>query len=95
MINWSIESDARYMLYEGDRADGRGRQGGNYLDPLTPTGIIAISSRLAVALRVHDLAANYEISRVEVMTSVWAVVEAVNQNPEFHILYPADHAVQR
>ena len=66
-----------------------------------PNGVIAISSRLVVALcyfaggSVHDLAANYEISRVEVMTSVWAVVEAVNQHPEFHILYPVDHAVQR
>lgn len=51
-------------------ADGGGRQGGNHSDPLMPNGVIAISSRLVVALcyfaggSVHDLAANYEISRV-------------------------------
>ena len=44
---------------------------------------------------MHDLTTNYEISRVEVMMSVWAVVEAVNQHPEFQISYPADHATQR
>ena len=82
-------------------ADGGGREGGNYSAPPTPNGPILISTRLAVALRFfagasnHDLVTNFEISQTEVVTSIWAVVEAVNKHPEFRIEYPSDHNKQR
>ena len=50
-----------------------------------------MSVRLACALRVfaggsvYDLMSNYGISHTDVMDSVWHVVHAVNNLPEFKI----------
>lgn len=69
--------------------------------PPVPNGVISTSIRLACAIRYfaggspYDLMCKYGISYIEVMRSVWAVVEAINKLQEFHISYPADHETQR
>ena len=78
-----------------------GRTKRRNLSPPVPNGAITSSVRLACALRYfaggspYDLMCKYGISYVEVMRSVWTVVEAVNTLPEFHITYPSEHATQQ
>jgi hypothetical protein len=65
-------------------------------NPPIPNGKISSSTRLACALRyfaggsAYDLMGMYGIAHSEIFTSVWAVVQAVNRTPEFHITYPSD-----
>ena len=79
----------------------RGRQGGNYSLPPIPNGPIQTSVRLACVIRYfaggcpYDMMAIYGVSYVEVMTSVWTVVESVNKYKPFDIQYPKDHAKQQ
>lgn len=55
-----------------------------------------MSVRLACAIRYfagscpYDMMAIYGISYIEVMTSVWTVVETFNKFEEFHIQYPSE-----
>lgn len=63
-------------------------------------GYICNTVRVAVALRYfaggspYDIATTYGISVSEVFVSVWRVVNAVNQCPEFNIEYPRSHDKQ-
>jgi hypothetical protein len=72
-----------------------GRKGGRYKSPPIRNGRIFTSVRLACALQVfaggsvYDLMSNYGISHTDVMDSVWHVVHAVNNLPEFKIEYPS------
>ena len=78
-----------------------GRKGGRYKSPPIRNGRISTSVRLACALRVfaggsvYDLMSNYGISHTDVMDSVWHVVHAVNNLPEFKIEYPSSVDEQR
>ena len=71
------------------------------LKPPCPNGPITTSVRVACALRYfaggspYDLMAVYAISLTEVMNSVWYVVQAINDNPDFIISYPTSHDKQR
>ena len=77
------------------------RKGGRYRSPPIRNGRISTSVRLACALRVfaggsvYDLMSNYGISHTDVMDSVWHVVHAVNNLPEFRIEYPSSVDEQR
>jgi hypothetical protein len=72
----------------------RGLRGGNYLPPLITNGPVSTSICLACALRYFaggcpfDIMSVYGVSHTIILGSVWYVVEAVNQLPEFHIQYP-------
>jgi hypothetical protein len=56
---------------------------------------------LAAALRyfaggsAHDIMSAFGLSHTAVFDSVWSVVEAVNQLPEFYIEYPNSHTEQK
>ena len=87
----------------------RGRKGNftprngrsNYKRPPVPNGDISTSVRLACAIRYFaggspgDLMGQYCLSYASVMTSIWQVVSAINNQTEFHIKYPADKAEQK
>ena len=66
-------------------------RGGRYKLPPIPNGSISKSVRLACALRYygggspHDLMSNFGISHMDVMDSVWFVVDAVNSTAEFKL----------
>lgn len=68
--------------------------------PSAPNGIIHFSVRLAVALRyfaggaMFDLASLYGISISSADESVKAVIEAINNNQSFDIIFPTDHDEQ-
>jgi len=78
-----------------------GQKGGRFKLPPIQNGRISTSVRLACALRVfaggsvYDLMSNYGISHTDVMDSVWHVVHAVNDLPEFRIEYPSSVDEQR
>lgn len=89
----------RRSMPEGGVGAG-GRKGGNYSLPPIPNGRISMSVRLACAIRYfaggcpYNLMVVFGISYVEVMTSVWTVVETVNKFKEFDIEYPREHTKQ-
>ena len=62
-----------------------GRDGGNYTLPPIPNGPISPSIRLGAALRyfaggsAYDIVCVFGIAYSEVLSSVWTVVEAINQ----------------
>ena len=72
-----------------------GRKGGKFKLPPIRNGRITTSVRLACALRyfaggsAYDLMGTYGISHTDIMDSVWHVVEAVNNYPQFQITYPS------
>ena len=69
--------------------------------PPTPNGRISTTVRLACALRYfaggspYDIMINYGVSHTDIFSSVWSVVEAINQLEQFFIIYPASHDKQR
>jgi hypothetical protein len=69
--------------------------------PPIPNGPISTKVRLAAALRYfaggspHDIMSAFGLSHTAVFDSVWSVVEAVNQLPEFYIEYPNSHTEQK
>jgi hypothetical protein len=71
-----------------------GRSGGNYSLPPIPKGVISPSIRLGAAIRYfaggspYDIMCVFGISYSEVLLSVWIVVDAINQCPQFNISYP-------
>ena len=73
----------------------RGRNGGKFKLPPIRNERITTSVRLACALRyfaggsAYDLMGTYGISHTDIMDSVWHVVEAVNNYPQFRITYPS------
>ncbi len=78
-----------------------GRKWGNLVPPLVLNGSIINMTRIACASQnffgasAYDLMANFDISHLEVMKSVWFVVETVNQVDEFRIQYPMDTDMQQ
>jgi hypothetical protein len=70
-----------------------GRESGNYSLPPIRNGSISLSARLGAAIRYfaggspYDIVFMFGISYVEVMASVWIVVEAINAFPRFDIFY--------
>ena len=64
-------------------------------------GLIASTSRLAVALRyfaggsVYDLCIMFGISIPQIYRIVWSVVDAVNECNALHFKFPEDHDIQR
>ncbi len=71
-----------------------GRDGGNYSLPPIPNGVISPSMRLGAAIRYfsggspYDIMCVFGVSYSEVLSSVWIVVDAINQCPQFEISYP-------
>ena len=78
-----------------------GRSGGNYSPPPIPNGVISPSIRLGAAIRYfaggspYDIMCVFGISYSEVLSSVWIVVDAINQCPQFNISYPDSLEEQR
>ncbi|KAL3802593.1 hypothetical protein ACHAW5_011348 [Stephanodiscus triporus] len=79
-----------------------GQKGCIYKSPPIRNGcILSTSVHLACALRVfaggsvYDLMSNNGISHTDVMDSVWHVVHAVNNLPEFKVEYPSSVDEQR
>jgi hypothetical protein len=72
-----------------------GQKGGTFKLPPIRNGRVTTSVCLACALRyfgggsVYDLMGTYGISHTDIMDSVWHVVEAVNNYPQFQITYPS------
>jgi hypothetical protein len=71
-----------------------GREGGNYSLPLIPNGPISPSIRLGAAIcyfaggSPYDIICVFGIAYTEVLSSLWIVVEAINNCPQFEISYP-------
>ncbi|KAL7425511.1 hypothetical protein ACHAXH_000094 [Discostella pseudostelligera] len=78
-----------------------GRNGGNYSLPPIPNGPITSSIRLGAALRyfaggsAYDITCVFAISYSEVLSSVWIVVDAINNCSDFDISYPKTIEEQR
>ena len=78
-----------------------GRYGGNYSLPPVHNGPITTTERLGAALRYfaggspYDIMCVFCISLSEVLKSVWIVVDAVKDCPQFHISYPSSLEEQR
>ena len=78
-----------------------GRGGGNYTLPPIPNGPISPSIRLGAALHyfaggsAYNIVCVFGIAYLEVLSSVWTVVEAINQCPQFNISYPDTLEEQR
>jgi hypothetical protein len=78
-----------------------GREGGNYSLPPIPNGPISPSIRLGAAIRYfaggspYDILCVFGIAYTEVLSSVWIVVEAMNNCPQFEISYPDSLEEQR
>jgi hypothetical protein len=78
-----------------------GRNGGNYSLPPIPNGPITSSIHLGAALRyfaggsAYDIICVFGISYSEVLSSVWIVVDAINNCPDFEISYPKTIKEQR
>ena len=78
-----------------------GRAGGNYSLPPIRNGPIPHSVRLGASLRYfaggspYDIMYIFGISYSEVLTSMWAVVDAVHRCPKFAISYPDTVEEQR
>ncbi len=72
-----------------------GRYGGIHSLPPVYNGPITLSVWLGAALRYfagglhHDIMCVFCISLSEVLKSMWIVVDAVNDCPQFHISYPS------
>ena len=64
-------------------------------------GPITLSVRLACALRyfagasLYDLMTTFGIGHTDANNSIWYVVDAINDHPDFAMLFPTDHAKQR
>ena len=95
-LKHGIRENARRL----QKYTNRGLQGGNYLPPPIPNGPVCMSVRLACALRYfaggspYDIMSVYGVSHTIVHDSVWCVIKAVNQLPNFHIEYPRSLAQQ-
>ncbi len=78
-----------------------GRDGGNYSLPPIPNGVISPSMRLGAAIRYfsggspYDIMCVFGVSYSEVLSSVWIVVDAINQCSQFEISYPDSLEEQR
>ena len=78
-----------------------GREGGNYTLPPIPNGPISPSIQLGAALQYfaggspYDIICVFGIAYTEVLSSVWIVVQAINQCPQFEISYPDSLEEQR
>jgi DDE superfamily endonuclease len=78
-------------------ASGKKQGSRNYI----PNGPISTDVRLACALRwfaggsVYDIMTTYGIGHTDTIASCWYVVDAVNNHPNFTIVYPSDHNQQR
>jgi len=65
-----------------------------------PNGRIASDIHLSIALRyfagvsMWDIMISHGVSHSEAYTSIWAVIDAVNQEASFEISYPSSHAEQ-
>ncbi len=96
-IKFGIQAAARRL----QKYINRGSRGENYVPPPIPNGPVCTSVRLACALRYfaggspYDIMSVYGVSHTIILDSVWCVVEAVNQLPEFHIEYPRSQAKQK
>ena len=77
-----------------------GRKGGKFQPPPIPNGAVSTSVRLACALRYYsggspyDLMGKYGVSHALIFDSIWHVVEAINNHPDFAISYPSCHSKQ-
>ena len=77
-----------------DYQDKGGREGGNYVLPPIPNGLISPSIHLGAALHQfaggspYDIVCHFGIGYTEVLSSVWIFVEAINECPQFNIAYP-------
>jgi len=66
-----------------------------------PNGRVTPQVRLACALRYmaggspYDLLTSFGISHTEVFSSLWFVIDAINNLPEFSMHYPASHEKQK
>ena len=86
---------------KGNRFQSKGVRGDCYLPPPVPNGPILASSRLACSIRYfaggspYDIMLAFGISYREVLNSVWTIVEAINNCPQFAISYPASPEEQR
>jgi hypothetical protein len=66
-----------------------------------PNGPIPSGIRLAVALRYFaggsmlDIMISHGISRSECYLSIWLIVNAINSNPDFDMVFPRSHAAQK
>ena len=95
-LKYGIRETARRL----QKYRNRGLRGGNYVPPPIPNGPVTTSVRLACALRYiaggspYDIMSVYGVSHTIVLDSVWCVVDAVNQLPNFHIEYPRSRAEQ-
>ena len=95
-LKYGIRETARRL----QKYRNRGLRGGNYVPPPIPNGLVTASVRLACALRYfaggspYDIMSVYGVSHTIVLDSVWCVVDAVNQLPNFHIEYPRSRAEQ-
>ena len=72
-----------------------------YSPPPIPNGSISTNVRLACALHYfsghapYDIMIKYGVSHIEVLDSVWHVVETINLLTKFHISYPNDFNEQK
>ena len=93
-IKFGIQAAARRLL----KYINRGSQGENYVSPPIPNGPVCTSVCLACALHYfaggspYDIMSVYGVSHTIILDSVWCVVEAVNQLPEFHLEFPRSQA---
>jgi hypothetical protein len=73
-----------------------GREGGNYVLPPIPNGPISPSIHLGAMLRYFAGGRLYDgIGYTEVLSSVWIVVEAINECSQFNIAFPDSLEDQR
>ena len=78
-----------------------GREGGGYVLPPILNGPITTSICLGAALRyfaggsAYDIMYVFGISYTEVLLSMWIIVEAINNCPQFDISYPESVEEQR
>ncbi len=69
--------------------------------PPIPNGMVSTMVGLAYAIRyfsccsAYDIVSMYQLSQIEVMKSVWFVVDTINQLEEFETEYPSDHTTQQ
>ena len=86
---------------KGNRFQLKGGRGDRYAPPPVPNGPISASSRLACTIRYfaggspYDIMLAFGTSYSEVLKSVWTIVEAINNCPQFAISYPASIEEQR
>jgi len=89
------------LLSEGIILASGQKEGSSLVQHHVHNGRIMPEVRLAGALRwfaggsAYDIMTTFGISHSEVFSSLWFVVEAVNNLEDFEIIYPADHIKQR